>query len=130
VTEIVADLTPVNRRLLRQRDTLQAAIDAWHRANAGQAFDAGKYRSFLAEIGYLAADPGPFQIATEGVDSEGRVGGRPAARGAGDQRQVRDQRGQRALGVAVRRVLRHRRDPRGPAGRRGEEPTIPSAASG
>jgi malate synthase len=70
VTEIVADLTPVNRRLLLQRDALQAAIDAWHRANAGQAFDAGKYRSFLAEIGYLAADPGPFQIATEGVDPE------------------------------------------------------------
>ena len=70
VADIVADLTPVNRSLLRRRDELQAAIDSWHRANAGQPHDAGKYRAFLDEIGYLAPDPGPFQIDTEGVDPE------------------------------------------------------------
>jgi malate synthase len=70
VSDIVADLTPVNRTLLRQRDELQAAIDSWHRANAGQPHDAAKYRAFLDEIGYLAPDPGPFQIDTEGVDPE------------------------------------------------------------
>jgi malate synthase len=75
VAEIVADLTPANRRLLRQRDDLQAAIDSWHRANAGQrhdpaAYDAGKYRAFLEEIGYLVPDPGPFQAGAEGVDPE------------------------------------------------------------
>jgi malate synthase len=70
VAEIVADLTPVNRRLLRQRDDLQAAIDSWHRANAGQPHDAAKYRAFLEEIGYLVPDPGPFQVGTEGVDPE------------------------------------------------------------
>ena len=70
VAEIVADLTPVNRALLRRRDELQAAIDSWHRANAGQPHDAAKYRAFLEEIGYLVPDPGPFQVGTEGVDPE------------------------------------------------------------
>src|ERR1700678_3359321 len=70
VAEIVADLTPVNRDLLRRRDELQAAIDAWHRANAGQPHDAAKYRAFLEEIGHLVPDPGPFQIGTDGVDRE------------------------------------------------------------
>src|SRR3984885_7725930 len=70
VAEIVADLTPVNRRLLRRRDDLQAAIDSWHLANAGQPHDAPRYRAFLAEIGYLVPDPGPFQVGTAGVDDE------------------------------------------------------------
>ena len=70
VAEIIADLTPVNRALLRRRDELQAAIDSWHRANAGRAHDAARYREFLAEIGYLLPDPGPFQVGTEGADPE------------------------------------------------------------
>jgi malate synthase len=75
VAEIVADLTPVNRALLRQRDDLQAAVDAWHRATvlaggARQPHDPAKYRAFLEEIGYLVPGPGPFQVATEGVDPE------------------------------------------------------------
>jgi malate synthase len=71
--EIVADLTPVNRDLLRQRDDFQKAIDAWHHANpaaAGQPVDAAKYRAFLEEIGYLVPDPGPFAVDTQNVDPE------------------------------------------------------------
>jgi malate synthase len=70
VAEIIADLTPVNRDLLRRRDELQASIDSWHRSNAGQPHDAAGYRAFLEEIGYLVPSPGPFQIATDGVDPE------------------------------------------------------------
>ncbi|HEY0932664.1 MAG TPA: malate synthase G [Trebonia sp.] len=70
VGDLVADLTPANRALLRRRDELQAAIDSWHRANAGQPLDAVKYRAFLEEIGYLVPDPGPFLVGTEGVDPE------------------------------------------------------------
>jgi malate synthase len=70
VAEIVADLTPVNRRLLRRRDDLQATIDSWHRANAGQPHDVPRYRTFLEEVGYLVPGPGPFQVGTEGVDPE------------------------------------------------------------
>ena len=64
VAQLVADLTPVNRDLLRQRDDFQKAIDAWHHANAGQPIDAAKYKAFLEEIGYLVPDPGPFQVGT------------------------------------------------------------------
>jgi malate synthase len=72
---IIADLTPVNHALLRRRDELQAAIDAWHLANAAPphdpgAYDAGRYQAFLEEIGYLVPDPGPFQVGTERVDPE------------------------------------------------------------
>ena len=70
VAEIVAELTPVNRRLLRRRDDLQAAIDSWHKAHAGQPHDVPRYRAFLEEAGYLVPDPGPFQVGTEGVDPE------------------------------------------------------------
>ncbi|HEX4289038.1 MAG TPA: hypothetical protein VH021_08995, partial [Trebonia sp.] len=70
VAQIVADLSPANRGLLRRRDELQAAIDSWHRAGAGRPHDAVKYRAFLEEIGYLVPGPGPFQIATDGVDPE------------------------------------------------------------
>src|SRR3984885_14548162 len=70
VAQIIADLAPVNRDLLRRRDELQASIDSWHQANAGQPHDPAKYRAFLEEIGYLVPSPGPFQIATDGVDPE------------------------------------------------------------
>jgi malate synthase len=70
VARIFADLTPVNRTLLARRDELQTAIDAWHRAEAGQPLDVAKYKAFLEEIGYLVGDPGPFQVGTEGVDPE------------------------------------------------------------
>ena len=67
VAEIVSDLTPVNRELLRRRDELQAAIDAWHQANAGPPLDLAKYRAFLEEIGYLVPGPAPFLASCRGV---------------------------------------------------------------
>jgi malate synthase len=70
VARIVADLTPVNRDLLRRRDEFQAGIDSWHRKHAGQPHDAAAYRSFLEETGYLVPDPGAFQIGTRNVDPE------------------------------------------------------------
>ncbi len=68
--KIVADLGPTNRALLVERERLQAAIDEWHRGRRGQAFDLVAYKSFLADIGYLAPEQGAVRIETDGVDDE------------------------------------------------------------
>jgi len=67
---LLADLTPKNQALLKQRDELQAKIDAWHLEHKGRAIDAATYKSFLKEIGYLVDEPAPFRIATSNVDAE------------------------------------------------------------
>jgi malate synthase len=67
---ILADFTPRNTALLARRDDLQARIDAWWRERRGQAFDVAEETAFLAEIGYLLAEPPAFEISTQNVDPE------------------------------------------------------------
>ncbi|AKM07827.1 malate synthase G [Pelagerythrobacter marensis] len=67
---LVARFAPRNRVLLQKREDLQARIDAWHREHKGGSHDAGAYRAFLEEIGYLVAEPEPFAIGTRNVDAE------------------------------------------------------------
>lgn len=59
-----------NRALLEKRHELQGKIDAWHQARQGQAHDDIAYAAFLREIGYIAAEPAPFEIETTNVDPE------------------------------------------------------------
>jgi malate synthase len=68
--EIFARFAPRNAALLATRDDLQAQIDAWHVARAGQPFDVEAYQAFLTGIGYLAPAPAPFAIGSEHVDAE------------------------------------------------------------
>ncbi|TBU92635.1 malate synthase G [Stutzerimonas kirkiae] len=68
--QLIHDLAPKNRALLAKRDDLQARIDAWHQARAGQTHDAAAYKSFLQEIGYLLPEAEDFQATTENVDDE------------------------------------------------------------
>ncbi|MBX3581737.1 MAG: malate synthase G [Rhizobiaceae bacterium] len=68
-SDIVHELAPKNRALLKRRDELQATIDAWHRANSGP-IDIGHYKAFLREIGYLVPEGEPFQVSTQNVDPE------------------------------------------------------------
>jgi malate synthase len=66
----LAELGPVNKALLAERDDLQGQIDAYHLAQRGKPFDAGAYKQFLTKIGYLLEEPADFQIETQNVDAE------------------------------------------------------------
>jgi len=61
---------PENRTLLATRDGLQARLDDWHAGRKGQPHDPVATEAFLREIGYLVAEPAPFQITTTHVDAE------------------------------------------------------------
>ncbi|MBW8708317.1 MAG: malate synthase G [Alphaproteobacteria bacterium] len=63
-------LMPQNKALLAERDRLQAAIDAWHKAHPARPIDVVAYTAFLKEIGYLVPEGPDFQIGTTNVDPE------------------------------------------------------------
>jgi malate synthase len=67
---LIRELTPRNAALLQKRDELQHKIDAWHRAEAGAAFDRPRYKAHLIEIGYLKPEKEPFAVDTANVDAE------------------------------------------------------------
>jgi malate synthase len=64
------NLGPRNADLLGERDSLQARIDEWHRANPARPVDREAYEAFLRGIGYLLDPPPPFQVTTANVDEE------------------------------------------------------------
>jgi len=70
LARMVAELAPVNRRLLERREELQDLIDTWHVTRRDQPHDHKAYKAFLEEIGYLLPEGGGFQIETQGVDPE------------------------------------------------------------
>ncbi|MEK9585420.1 MAG: malate synthase G, partial [Halieaceae bacterium] len=70
LADIWAALGPENKRLLAERDSLQAQIDQWHRDHRVKAFNSEAYEAFLREIGYLHPEPTPFTITTDNVDPE------------------------------------------------------------
>ena len=67
---IIDDLTPLNRALLGKRDEIQQAIDDWHIARRGAAWNHDEYIALLNKIGYLVPEGEPFTIETENVDRE------------------------------------------------------------
>jgi malate synthase len=67
---LLGRFAPENAALLAKREDLQAQIDAWHEARAGQADDPEAYQAFLRDIGYLVPEPAPFKIGTQNVDPE------------------------------------------------------------
>ena len=69
LSELVAEFAPRNRALLAERERLQAAIDACHRAAPGPV-DPDAYETTLREIGYLQDEPAEVEVTTTGVDPE------------------------------------------------------------
>ncbi len=67
---LLGKFAPENAALLAKREDLQAQIDAWHEARAGQAHDAAAYQAFLRDIGYLVPEPAAFEVGTQNVDPE------------------------------------------------------------
>lgn len=70
VDALFHDLTPKNRRLLEERDTLQQALDGWHKAHPGAVTDMAAYQRFLKEQGYLVDAPTSVNVTTANVDRE------------------------------------------------------------
>ncbi len=68
--DLLGKFAPENASLLAKREDLQAQIDAWHEARAGQAHDAAAYQAFLRDIGYLVPEPAAFKVGTQNVDPE------------------------------------------------------------
>ncbi|MBK89061.1 MAG: malate synthase G [Gammaproteobacteria bacterium] len=66
----LAELGPVNKKLLAVRDELQQQIDHWHLERKGRSVDAVEYKAFLQDIGYLLPEPDSVTITTTKVDAE------------------------------------------------------------
>lgn len=66
--QLVHDLAPVNKQLLKKRDELQAKINEWHQSNKGKIGFA-EYKAFLQEIGYLEPKVEDYKVSTEKVDA-------------------------------------------------------------
>ena len=128
LADIIHELAPRNRALLAQRDELQARIDAWHREQRGRRIDPAAYKAFLGEIGYLLPGGRGLHRRHDQRRPRDQHHRRPAAGGAGDQRALRAERRQCALGQPLRCALRHRRDPRGRRRRARQRPTTRCAA--
>jgi malate synthase len=67
---IIHELAPENKKLIKKRENLQTKIDNWHIKNKGSKIDIEAYKKFLLEIGYLKEEGPDFNIETENVDEE------------------------------------------------------------
>ena len=67
---VVHELAPKNKELLKVREILQKKIDDWHIKNKGNEIKINDYKKFLQEIGYLKNEGPDFKIQTSNVDDE------------------------------------------------------------
>ena len=70
LSDLAHDFGPKNRSLVAHRELLQSQIDDWHTARKGQPHDAGAYKAFMQEVGYLIPEGADFEVETSNVDPE------------------------------------------------------------
>ena len=66
----INELSPVNKKLLETRETLQSEIDLWLKKNRNEKFNHEEYKKFLKKIGYLKEEGDNFKIDTKNLDEE------------------------------------------------------------
>ena len=69
-SKVVHELAPINKALIKKRETVQKKIDDWHVSNKGKDFDKVQYVEFLKSINYLVRESDDFKIKTKNVDYE------------------------------------------------------------
>ena len=67
-SKVVHELTPINKALIKKRETVQKKIDDWHVSNKGKDFDKEQYVEFLKSINYLVEENDDFEIKTKNVE--------------------------------------------------------------
>jgi malate synthase len=68
-SQLIVDMVPKNRDLLRRRNLLQEKIDQWHEHNDWSE-NRTEYEVFLRDIEYWEPTAEPFNITTSNVDDE------------------------------------------------------------
>ena len=69
-SNIVHELAPKNKNLIKKREEIQKKIDDWHLSNKDSALDKNKYTEFLKSINYIVEEKDNFKINTSNVDEE------------------------------------------------------------
>ena len=69
-SDIVHELSPINKDLILKRENIQKKIDEWHKLKKGKDFNKTEYINFLKSIGYIVKEENDFRIETSKVDDE------------------------------------------------------------
>ena len=69
-SNVVHELAPKNKNLIKKREEIQKKIDDWHLSNKDSALDKNKYTEFLKSINYIVEEKDNFKINTSDVDEE------------------------------------------------------------
>ena len=69
-SNVVHELSPINKALIQKREAIQKKIDDWHKLNKDKDFNKIEYVNFLKSIGYLIDEKNDFNIETSDVDKE------------------------------------------------------------
>ena len=69
-SNVVHELTPKNKNLIKKREEIQKKIDDWHLSNKDSELNKNKYTEFLKSINYIVEEKDNFKINTSNVDEE------------------------------------------------------------